>query len=251
MPIKRTLILGFIIFLATLLYQAPASLVASWIYQKSDQQIVLTQAEGTLWNGKATLALSANTAESPVSVGHLQWQVFPLQLLLGRVYTAISWNEVPPFWLTVETARTHIEHINITIPADIISQLIPALHTAQLGGQLNLRSESISVTSDAIAGEAAIDWQQASSPLSQINPLGSYHAQLSADASGVHIQLSSLIGPLLLDGNGLWSQAQGLSFQGNAKADPAKQKELSELLRILGNEQVPGSGVYQLSVQSQ
>lgn len=250
MQIKRAIILGFLAFTVALLVKAPATLMSSLISRYSNQHVLLTETVGGFWQGSSQVVLRGNTDQDQVNAGHIDWELFPLQLALGRVYTALSWNNAPPFWLTVETSRIHIEHAALEMPATVVTQFIPSMNAAQLGGQLNFRSESLSITRSTIEGETSIDWAQVTSPLSPINPLGNYHAQLTGNQDGINIQLTAQSGPLMLDGTGHWSLANGLDFQGTAKADPNSQKALSQLLHVLGNEQTAGSGVFQLSIKT-
>jgi len=258
---KYALITGVLSFVIALLAMAPATLLSGWVLERSGQQILLANAEGTIWNGAATIAIQnskANPAvdanEAAIRAGKLRWEIFPLQLALGRIYAALYWNDAPPAWLTIESSRIHLEHALLDIPASIVTQLIPAMRAAGLDGQLNLRTESLSLTEQSIQGDVVLDWMQASSPLSAIKPLGNYHTQLSGNPGGdqgsVSIMLSTLSGALLLNGSGSWSNQQGLNFQGTAQAEAGKQQALSELLRVIGNEQVAGSGIYQISLQA-
>jgi len=248
---KFALILGLLVFVATLLALAPATLLSSWVYQHSQQHVLLAQAEGTVWQGSATVALKGINDESMVSAGKLRWEIFPAQLALGRIYAALYWNDAPPAWLSIESSRIHLEHALLDVPVAVVTQFMPAIRAAALGGQLNLRSESLSLTAESIQGDVFVDWIQASSPLSGINPLGNYHAQLSGNQDGLSILLNTLNGALILNGRGSWSSRQGIDFQGLAQAEGSKQKEMSELLRILGNEQVAGSGIFQISLKAQ
>ncbi|MEZ0315584.1 MAG: type II secretion system protein N, partial [Methylophilaceae bacterium] len=228
---------------------APASVLSSWIYQRSEQHVLLAQAEGTIWNGSATVVLQGTSPEDMISAGKLRWEIFPLQLVLGRIYAALYWNDAPPAWLSIESSRVHLEHALFDMPASVVTQFLPAMRAAGLTGQLNIRTESVSLSEQSIQGDVFVDWMQASSPLSAISPLGNYHAQLSGNQDGLSIMLNTLNGALILNGSGNWSNQQGLDFQGSAQAEASKQKELSELLRVIGNEQVPGSGIFQISLK--
>jgi len=254
---KYALIAGVITFVIALLAMAPATLLSGWILQRTGQQVLLANAEGTIWNGTATVVIQSSQTkpaldnnEASITAGKLRWEIFPLQLALGRIYAALYWNNAPPAWLSVDSSRIHLEHALLDIPASIVSQLAPAMRSAGLDGQLNLRTESLSLTEKSIQGDVLLDWMQASSPLSAIKPLGNYHAQISGNQDSLSILLSTLNGALMLNGSGSWSNQQGLNFQGTAQAETGKEQALSELLRVMGNEQVPGSGMFQISVQA-
>jgi general secretion pathway protein N len=46
--------------------------------------------------------------------------------------------------------------------------------------------------------------------------------------------MTTLVGPLRLDGNGTWTPAQGLRFTGSAVAEGAQQAQLAPLLGLVG-----------------
>ena len=147
----------------------------------------------------------------------------------------------------MDSSRVHIEHAAFNLPANIVSILIPTLKPAQLGGQLDVRCDNFSLTQQEILGQLSIDWSQASSSLSNINPLGNYHANLIGNGAGLSIQLNTVSsGPLLLSGIGSWDQSNGLHFEGTAEAGAEEKQQLQALLRVMGNEIIVGSGKYQL-----
>ncbi|HSI29563.1 MAG: hypothetical protein ACAH10_08555, partial [Methylophilaceae bacterium] len=60
---KIALIAGLLAFIVALIVLAPASVLSSWIYQRSEQHVLLAQAEGTIWNGSATVVLQGTSPE--------------------------------------------------------------------------------------------------------------------------------------------------------------------------------------------
>jgi len=251
-PINKSwaIFTGLLAFVLGLIAMAPASLISDWAYRQSAGHVQLTQANGTVWNGHAILALQGNNAGETAAIGTLRWEISPLQLLLGKGYAVLYWNDAPPAWLTMDTKRWHIEHAAMDFPASALARFVPAMQAAQLQGQINIHAESLIFTPDAIQGEILIDWMQASSPLSAVSPLGDYRLSLKGEQNSLAIALTTLEGALVLDGSGMWSPGSGLRFEGNAKAAADQEKPLADLLRILGNEQVAGSGNYRISLQA-
>ncbi|NOT65096.1 MAG: type II secretion system protein N [Methylotenera sp.] len=245
---KIMLLLGVLVFALALLWMAPATLLANAIANKTQQHVLLTQAEGSAWAGNANLVLAGDNVESRVNIGNIRWQVYPMQLLQGRLYLALYQNAGEPAWLSIDADKTHIEHLNITMPASVISLFVPTLNVAQLGGQFNIATENFTISQQVLQGKASVNWRDASSPLSAVSPLGSYQTLLDGNGGALNISLSTMSGALQLEGNGSWSAQTGLQFNGTASAEASKQKELAPLLHVLGNEQTLGSGRYQIQV---
>ena len=72
-----------------------------------------------------------------------------------------------------------------------------------------------------------------SSRLSTVSPLGSYLLRAQGDGAKADMQLSTLSGPLILAGKGVWN-GQRLQFAGTAQAAAGKEEALANLLSLLG-----------------
>ena len=248
MSLKRLFFIGFITFFVGLCIYAPAQFMGIALNQLSGGRLGIANPQGSFWQGNAHVILSNTTQQAKaLDLGNIAWDTQPLQLLAGKFAVSLSWNQGTPFWLTVDTSRVHIEHAAFTLPVDVISTLVPSLKAAQLGGQLAVRCDNFSLARREILGQVEVDWNQASSPLSILNPVGSYHTKLAGSGAGLAIQLSTLsAGPLIMQGKGLWAAVEGLHFEGTAEAEPAAKLQLQALLRVIGNETTADSGRYQL-----
>ena len=98
-------------------------------------------------------------------------------------------------------------------------------------------------------GAAIVDWQQASSALSSIAPLGDYRLALNGAGNNIHIGLSTTTGILVLEGDGNWLGGRGLEFHGKAQASAGNYENLTELLHHLGPEISPGMHAFNLKPQ--
>lgn len=252
---KRLFLLGLVSTLVFLCVYAPAQLLGSVLGQLTNGRLGLASSQGSLWQGNANLLLTnidannndAQTNNTGINLGKIAWNTQPLQLLAGRFSVNLTWNDGAPFWITLDTSRLHIEHAAFNLPADIVSALVPTLKAAQLGGQLSVRCDNFSLTRTEILGQFDIDWNQASSPLSMVSPLGNYHARLDGSGGALDIKLETQgDSPLILQGIGRWAGSEGLHFDGTAEANAANKTQLQELLRVMGNETSAGSGRYQL-----
>ena len=248
MNVKRYIFIGLMSFCIGVCMYAPAQLMGTALHQLSKNRFSLAYAEGSFWQGNGHILLNnVDQQADPVDMGIVNWKTQVMQLLAGKFAVYLTWNQGVPFWVTVDSSRLHIEHATFNLPADIFSTLVPSFKTAQLGGQLEVRCDNFSLTKQEILGQLEIDWNLASSPLSNVNPLGNYHAKFDGKGTGLNVQLSTLsAGPLLVEGLGHWTENGGFHFDGIAEATPTAKTQLQELLRVMGNETTAGSGKYQL-----
>jgi len=246
---KRLFILGMVSTFVFLFVYAPAQLLGSFLTKFTHERLGLAVSQGSLWKGNAYLLLNSpdQVDSTPLNLGKISWDTQPLQLLAGKLSVNLSLNDGAPFWVSLDASRLHIEHAAFNLPSDIVSSLVPILKAAQLGGQLSVRCENFSVTRTEILGQLDIDWGQASSPLSMLNPLGSYHVRLDGRGSALDILLEKQGDvALIMQGNGRWTMQDGLHFDGFAEATSVAKIQLQPLLRVMGNEVPNGSGRYQL-----
>jgi general secretion pathway protein N len=92
----------------------------------------------------------------------------------------------------------------------------------------------------AIEGAMTIDWTQARSALSPIEPLGAYRLSLKASGALAALDVITLTGPLVLKGQGQWQMQGAAQFNGEASAEPGHLTELTPMLGLLGRFKSPG-----------
>ena len=125
-------------------------------------------------------------------------------------------------------------------PSQWLSGLGTPWNTLQLGGATRL-----SFTGATLAwaqgrwnfqGLAQIDSLGVSSRVSPLPVLGHYRLTLTnnpADPFSTLLSVSTVEGALQLNGSGRWD-ASGMRFRGDARAQPADEAVLSNLLNIIG-----------------
>jgi len=224
-----------------LIVTAPASLLDSPLRSLSQGQLSLSNCQGTIWHGSATPTLNTDK-QSNMALQTLHWQIRPLALLRGTLKAELLWDDtVTPMELTVDSKTVTMTHIRLSLPAEVIGLLSPFLKPAQLSGDLQFESPRLSYTDGHLQGNATTHWNQASSAMSPIHPLGDYLIDIKATKDTLRATLSTRSGPLLLDGQGNWSPSQRFHFIGSARADGESQGTLSALLHHLGPETTPGT----------
>ena len=124
-------------------------------------------------------------------------------------------------------------------PAHWLVGLGAPWNTVQPAGSLQLRTENVVWLSNAqtpmAQGVAELTLSQLASPLSTLRPLGTYRLRVQGGDT-MAVSLATLEGGLQLSGNGQWANGR-LKFKGEARAQPALEAALSNLLNILGQRQ--------------
>lgn len=239
---RGALALFVVAFLLTLLITSPASLLDYYLQNATSGRLVLANASGTIWRGSAIPALRPQTGYA-LALQPLRWEVALLPLLGGEIAVRLHWDvspATPPMSAIVSFGRTELQQARLTLPARVIEEASPVMKTARLHGQLQIQSERMAFSKHGIEGGATVDWLQAGSAFSSVDPLGDYRLTLNGAGDQVRIGLATISGKLLLEGQGSWSVARGLEFHGKAQASPTNREPLAELLRNLGPEEAPG-----------
>jgi general secretion pathway protein N len=94
-----------------------------------------------------------------------------------------------------------------------------------------------------------VDWNQATSGLTDIAPLGDYRIVLQGEGADLKVSLTTLTGKLKLAGNGQIQFGRALSFSGTAQAAPDQKEALSDLLHHIGPEL--SAGVFNFALAAQ
>ena len=243
---------------------APASWLAHFVSQASNGRLVLSDARGTVWDGSAVPVLTGGPGSLDASSlpGRFSWtvdwrwqneptggpgwvvelthacclngpQAFVLQPQWGRLTAQVMAPRKIPAGTASDTWFGQW-------PSQWLSGLGTPWNTLQLGGATRL-----SFTGATLAwangrwnfqGLAQIDSLGMSSRVSPLPVLGHYRLTLTnnpADPTSTLLSVSTVEGALQLNGSGTLD-ASGMRFRGDARAAPADEAALSNLLNIIG-----------------
>ncbi|MBY4946617.1 type II secretion system protein N [Cupriavidus respiraculi] len=237
------LVLGLAAVLATIAAALPAAWLADGIAERTERRVLLADAEGTLWRGSATLALSAGAGSATATVlpGRLQWSVAFWPLLTGSLRLSLNHTEAmaAPVAVTVTPTGWRAQSGALRLPASLLEGVGAPFNTLRPDGLMRVDWSSLRGRFFAGGGEPAgmqghlsLRIEQVSSAVSRLRPLGSYRAEIDwAGATGT-LRLTTIDGPLHLEGGGpLGRRAR---FEGTARADPDAETQLAALLSLLG-----------------
>jgi len=231
--------------LVALLAHAPARWLTEPIRQATNGRVELLAPQGTVWNGQAWLTLTGgeNSHDRVTLPSPLAWTVqWPTALALRAPCClmeplTLRWQ---PGW---STQVVHVPAHQSQWPASLLMGLGAPWNTLQLHAKLALSTPGLMWQWQADRGprwqgSAMLDVLDASSRLSTVRPLGSYRLSAhwpdaQATPSEPTVQLTTLGGSLLLDGQGQWLGGR-LRLQGEATAAPGREDALNNLMNLLG-----------------
>lgn len=227
--------------LLTLVLTAPAHWLAKGLERATEGQLQLHEARGTLWTGSARLVLSGGAgSRDPLALpSRVQWQLRPdwrgvrIQLSSECCTPQPLQARIMLHWQGVEA---HLQDQQSQWPATLLTGLGTPWNTAQIQGQLQLRTQGLRVQWMAgrlrSEGQLQLDALGVSSRLSTLRPMGSYRLVFDG-GDAPQITLSTLEGHLQLNGSGQWV-GQRLRFRGEATATPEREAALANFLNIIG-----------------
>ena len=227
--------------LLTLVLAAPAHWLAAGLEHASQGQLQLREPRGTLWTGSARLVLSGGTGsrDQLALPSRVQWQLRPDWRGMRLQLNAVCCTPQPlqaRFLLHWQGLEVRVQDQQSQWPAAVLTGLGTPWNTAQLQGQLLLRTQGLRVQWLAgrwrSQGEVQLDALGMSTRLSTLRPMGSYRLVFEG-GDAPRVTLSPLEGHLQLSGSGQWV-GQRLRFRGEATATPEREAALSNFLNIIG-----------------
>lgn len=243
----RALLYGLVAALSvalTVLVVAPAQWVASAIGRASGERILLADATGSVWAGRAAVVLSAGEGSTAMRVGLpelLSWRLAPWPLLAGTVDLTLTHPSalLQPLRLRADLGgRVELLATTLRLPASLLVGLGAPFNTIKPGGLVSLSWQRLEWQRGRLNGDFAGEWQFASSALTPVAPFGHYRLQAAGGYPGTRLHLSTLSGPLELTGDGTIDAEGRLRFSGRARAAPEADAttkiQLTGLVSLLG-----------------
>ena len=249
--------LVFVCFIV-IVRQMPISWVSGSLASKTGCRVMLQQPIGTIWQGSAALAFSEPNAteggcRDPMSVTErFHWatscKLFSLSCNTELQFPALEQAQQIRWSL----GKTQIAANEIKLPANVLEGLGNPWSTLRPRGELGARWTDINLagpignympfgaSNTPSSGVIRIIISNLTSPISPVKPLGGYEISANIADTGMNWTLSTTSGPLLLKGQGEFSNKGGskdMQFSGEANASPESQESLIGLLSLLGKKE--------------
>lgn len=226
--------------LLTVLAFLPASWLGVLLEENTAGRLTLGDAQGTLWRGSGYIGAASgkNDPLTPLFPGRFSWRLSPM-LLLGRFDAELD-NAAAlslPVRISGNWNQWQVSHADILLPAERLAALGAPLNTVQPSGQMHLSWQALQLIHQdgkiEMTGTIKLAMRDMASRLSPLKPLGSYDLSLDWHGREASVTLSTVNGPMLLSGSGLFSKGR-LQFSGTAQGEPERQEQLANLLSLLG-----------------
>jgi general secretion pathway protein N len=228
------------------LFALPASYLAHALNQWSQGRVLALDTRGTIWNGRARLALRSGgqteTTRVAMLPGELHWRLGQIHWFEPAVELKLHGQPLIAqgfsVWISPNTAW--LTPGALYMPAELLEGLGAPFNSLKPGGELWLSWVQASFESDLSRLQAVVEWSHAQSILSKVAPLGSYRMAITAQEGQGWLELTSLSGPLLLSGKGQWNRGRW-QMTGVARAEPEQREALASFMTVLGPQQSDGS----------
>ncbi|MEF9995810.1 MAG: type II secretion system protein N [Burkholderiaceae bacterium] len=231
---------------------APAQWVASAVAQASGGRLQIADAHGTVWSGSGVVVVAdgAGTEASRVALPErLAWSVAVLPLATGTLALTLSHPSALAQPMTVRvplaTRGASLSATTLRLPAALLTGLGAPFNSVRPGGVLQLSWDQLVLDPRGVHGALQAEWQQASSRLTPVAPMGHYRLSADGFTPGARLQLQTLSGPLELMGDGTIDDGGRLHFKGRAQpvagTDPAIRTQLAGLISLLGQRSGDGA----------
>jgi general secretion pathway protein N len=115
----------------------------------------------------------------------------------------------------------------------LLTGLGAPFNTLDLQGDVRLSWTDMRVLNQQAYGQLTVLLTDMASRVSPVRPLGSYRVTLLAQGPAATLQLTTLSGPLQLDGAGQWQRGR-FAFNGAARSTSEARGSLAGLLNLLG-----------------
>lgn len=237
-------LLALLVIVITVAVLAPAQWLASGVYNATQGRITLAEVSGTLWRGEATLVVASGTDAQAARAAlpeRLAWRLSPWALMSGKVDVTFTHPSALAQPLHVEAGfggEAQLSGTTVRLPAILITGLGAPWNTLRPGGTLSVSWERLRLSPQSFEGNFVAEWQFASSAMTPVSPFGHYRLHTQGTFPGTQLQLTTISGPLELQGTGTIGEGGRLRFRGRAQpmagTDEAVKLQLTGLLSLLG-----------------
>jgi len=225
----------------------PATLLDAALSSASEGRIRLAEARGTLWSGAGQLEARDASGRAGAAKS-VTWRFVPQSLLRGRALFEIRFDDSSGrFPVALSPSRIEIADAEVSLPAGLLGFAVPRLAPLRLTGEISLKVSRMSIAKrEGVQGAATLQWRAAGSALTPVAPLGDYDLRIDGNGNAVRASLSTLDGPLRLEGSGAWSPGGNPTFLAIARVAPESRLLLEPVLRLISVERGDGSFELQL-----
>lgn len=233
---------SIVVGLIVLIWQLPARWVLASMGTQTQCKVLVESPAGSIWQGSAAIGFSEPSIDGKgcrpaLAVTERLYWTLSCQLFSPGCSLAIETPALTkPLRINLKPGSLRVEDNEARLPAEILEVLGAPWTLLHPRAQLHARWTDLVFQPDNANGNIRISLNDLISPISQIQPLGSYDVQAELSKAGINYTLSTSKGPLLLQAQGTFNQ-QNATGQGEASATPEMKEALTGLLNLIGKRQ--------------
>ncbi len=243
---------GLLSAAVVLIAAAPAQWVAGAVNRASQGRLQIADASGSAWSGSGIVVLTDGSGADAARAAlpeRLSWSMAVLPLITGTLEITLQHPSALAQALVIRAPlgarRASLSAAQLRLPAGLLTGLGAPFNTLRPGGMLQLSWDQVRLDSRGLHGAVVAEWQQASSSLTPVSPMGHYRLVADGFAPGARLQLQTVNGPLELIGDGTIDDGGRLHFKGRAQpvagTDPVIRTQLAGLISLLGQRSGDGA----------
>lgn len=243
-------VFGLVFYLLFLIVQMPASWFAWGLQRYTQGTVRLDPIAGSLWSGTGRLVIHYPPT-TPHDFGQAEWGINPLWLVTGRIQLSLQTNQADKkIRTTIGMARNSflLKDTEADLPAAFVAQLYTPLSLITPQGKVRISTTGLTFAPEKLQGTATLEWLNAGSSLSSVQPLGDYRLEITGAEKNANLKLATLRGDLEFTGQGQWQLQSGMLQINGSAAPRGRAGELESLLAMLGPDQ--GGGRRALSINT-
>ncbi|MCC6209100.1 MAG: type II secretion system protein N [Gammaproteobacteria bacterium] len=226
-------------YLLLVIIQLPAAHLYGWLQPRVGGPVQLYQPGGTLWNGRAAVAIAGKThIEAPA------WRFRPRALLLGRVEYELAGRVAgAPFSAVAGRgigSPFYADDVQLALPLNEALRFLD-LHDVGFGGQFRIEVRHAEVNAGKIAAlDATLSVADAaiSAPVNVV--LGNVSMRLESNGEIIKGILKDNGGPLQADGVLIYQPSGEYQLTLGLSARDPNDVQLRQALRFLGTPNAAG-----------
>jgi general secretion pathway protein N len=233
-------VLGIAAYAVFLAATVPARFVAERISVPG--AIELSDAQGTLWNGRAHAIVAAGGPAATLDT--VRWRFLPARLASARLAFALDASG-PGLEGHAEVERGPgafgARDVHARADAAALAAFVPLAAGWGPEGSITLAAPALAWDGHVAHGAALLEWRDAALAIAAVRPLGSYRLEARSDGGPARITLATLDGTLRLAGTGTFTPPGALAFAGDARAEGPSAAALEPLLDLIGPRRADGA----------
>lgn len=235
------LAIGLGVYVVVLLVSSPATLIDAAVYDASNGRLRLTQAQGTIWAGNGKLEMRDAEGRNALA-RDIAWRIAPESLWRGKILCDVELTRTAQrFRVAASPGKVEVANAEISLPASTLAFAEARLKPLRLSGDLLLQASNLTIAQKAFQGNVTLRWNGAGSAFSPVSPLGSYEFQLHGQGNAVNATLTTLQGPMQLDGSGSWIAGGNPQFRATMLVPPEYREQMAPLLRLISVQREEGN----------